>query len=246
MVIGRKGSRGLPGKAELELAGKPTAQWVLEWAKSLDGRGIRNHVVFSTDIDSFEPLCRDLDVEFIRRPDSLAGDRIRVEDVLYHAASHKGDTWDYLLLLYANVPIRYDHLILDPIAFLEEHRTFQGLLTFQQVGKFNPAWMVQLDTERLPAWKAAPFRRQELKPLMIHDGHTLLTRWSWFMDFWPHRNEKATGQMYESFGSPLKPWVHDELIIDIDEPKDFLIAHALMLLGEQGRQDVLDRITRRS
>ncbi|MEW6219118.1 MAG: hypothetical protein AB1634_06225 [Thermodesulfobacteriota bacterium] len=229
VVVARKGSKGLPSKCMLPIGKMPVVEHVLAWCQGLSTPELAVTTVLSTDIPEAEPLCGRHGALFLPRPAELAGDRTRIEEVLFHAWQEAGQGADYLLLVYGNIPVRHAELVQGPVCFLAERPEFDAVFTFQPVEKFNPAWMVDVCEDELPDWPAAAFRRQDLKPYMIHDGHTVLTRASYFASFWPEEASRRQGRMYESFGRRIKPWLHDRLVIDIDAERDYLLARAVLL-----------------
>ncbi len=78
IIPARGGSKGLPGKNTMELAGKPLYRHSVDAALEA---GI-SRVIISTDIDEIFEHKLPARVSVIRRPDSLAGDNVPMKDVL--------------------------------------------------------------------------------------------------------------------------------------------------------------------
>ncbi|MBF0118506.1 MAG: hypothetical protein HQK79_06695 [Desulfobacterales bacterium] len=228
IIVARKGSKGLPSKCMLKIADIPIVEHVISWTKSLKKDNIDITTAVSTDIVELKEICQKHNVIHINRPQKLAEDSVRIEEVIYHVCETLGGKWDYLCLLYGNIPIRYSELIHGPLDFLENNSTFDAVLSFQAVEKFHPAWMVEFSEDKLPKWIEKGYRRQELVPYMIHDGHTCITRYDYFIPFWREKDIKKTGQMYESFGKTIKPWINNKLVIDIDTERDYYLAKAIL------------------
>ncbi len=229
IVVARKGSKGLPGKCMLPINGLPVVEHVIKWSDALSRPDVEVKTVVSTDIIELEPICHKYNADFILRKDELTGDTVRIEDVIFNAAEVIEGNWDYLSLLYGNVPIRYDSIFHGAVEFLEENNEFDSVLSFQSVEKFHPSWMVALSSDRLPEWKEQKYRRQDLTPYMVHDGHTCITRSNYFINHRRNKNMNRKGMMYESFGKIIKPWLNEEFIVDIDTEKDYQIAKALLI-----------------
>ncbi|MBN2725463.1 MAG: hypothetical protein JXR95_15465 [Deltaproteobacteria bacterium] len=227
VIIARKGSKGLPSKCMLDVQGKSVLEHVIIWSTGLQFKDIEITTCVSTDIDDISEICRKHDAIHVERDPFLATDKVRVEDVILDAVSKTVPDADYISLLYGNVPIRYPELFNGPLEFLEDNPETDGILTFQNVEKFNPSWMTELISEgHLPdSWVESAFRRQDLKQYMIHDGHTILFRGAYFKQFM--LNGHRTGKMYEQFGMKLYPWLHDLLVIDIDTARDYYLVKAL-------------------
>ncbi len=71
VVIGRAGSKGLPGKNSLKLAGKPMICHTIEHAKAAQ---CVTRIVVSTDGQEIASAASGMDVQVIDRPTELATD----------------------------------------------------------------------------------------------------------------------------------------------------------------------------
>jgi len=85
---------------------------------------------------------------------------------------------------------------------------------------YDVYWMFEYNDEILLD-KNAPYRRQNLKRYMIHDGHTILFRIEPFIEYMKKRRNDS---LYCMFGKKIKPMINDKLIIDIDTYKDLELA----------------------
>jgi CMP-N,N'-diacetyllegionaminic acid synthase len=236
IIVARQGSKGLSSKCMLPICNMPVVEHVITWANSLACKDIDVNIIVSSDIIELEAICKKHGVSWRKRPSELANDVSYIEDVVMDAALHSQYEPDYLFQMYGNVPVRHDRLFYDPLEFLEDHQKFDAVLSFQKVEKFNPEWMVACETDRLPQWDKSAHRRQDLKPYMIHDGHTILMRSDHFLKFWPHRDQRTRNQMYEAYGFVIKPWLHNHLVIDIDTENDYILAKAYLESGRYGNQ----------
>jgi CMP-N-acetylneuraminic acid synthetase len=215
----------------LPIGGRPVAEHVIAWSQSLRELGVKVTTVVSTNIPELEEICERHRAIYLFRSEELAADTTRIEDVILDAYERVQNNCDYISLLYGNIPTRHSELFLGPIAHLEKNLDVDAVLTFHPVEKFHPAWMAELRNDRLPSMPGGGYRRQDLKPYMIHDGHTIISRRSYFCDHWPPRNLQEGGEIYAAFGSVIKPWLHDRLIVDIDTERDYLLAKAVMESG---------------
>jgi len=228
VVAARRGSKGLESKCMQPIGGKPVVEHVIAWAADLGRKKAGIETIVTSDISELEMISQRYSVAWRSRPAQLADDTAHIEDVMMDALECCSDRFEFLALLYGNVPVRHNRLFLDPLRYLENHSQADAVLTFQEVEKFHPDWMVMRATERLPTWKKGAHRRQDLTPYMIHDGHTILLRMSHFIEFWPQRHRLSRNQMYEAYGFEIKPWLHEEIVIDIDTRRDYLLAKAYM------------------
>lgn len=107
LIPARGGSKRLPGKNKLNLAGKPMISWTIE--AGLKSQYI-DRVVVSTD-DSKIALISDQFGKSItfKRPPELALDNTCTMDVILNmleAIEEEGESYDYLILLQPTSPLR--------------------------------------------------------------------------------------------------------------------------------------------
>lgn len=117
-----------------------------------------------------------------------------------------------------------------PLIFLVRNFDYDAVLSMQNVEKYNPEWMFELNKRILPVKPKQAFRRQDLTQYMIHDGHTVLIRSDYFVHFM--RKKKVGSVMYEMFGKKIKPMLNNKLIIDIDTEKDLELARDVIVSPE--------------
>lgn len=106
IIPARGGSKGLPKKNIIDVAGKPLIAWTIEAA--IQSRFISDVFVSSDDSGILE-LSKKLGAKIILRPDNLALDTTATEPVLLHAINWveaKGEQYDYLILLQPTSPAR--------------------------------------------------------------------------------------------------------------------------------------------
>jgi CMP-N-acetylneuraminic acid synthetase len=107
VIPARGGSKRLPRKNILDLAGKPLIAWTI--AAGLESKYVQR-VVVSTEDEEIARVSRQYgaDVPFIR-PEALAGDDAPSIEVLKHALAAlaaKGERYDYAALLQPTSPLR--------------------------------------------------------------------------------------------------------------------------------------------
>ena len=106
-ITARGGSKRLPNKNTLELAGKPLIAWTIEAAL---GSKYIDRVVVSTDDEKIANISRKYgaDVPFMR-PAELSTDMATSIDVIEHGINtldKSGDKYDYVVLLQPTSPLR--------------------------------------------------------------------------------------------------------------------------------------------
>lgn len=120
IIPARGGSKRLPKKNILELAGKPLIAWTIEAAlksKYLD------RIIVSTDNNDIADISKKYgaDVPFIR-PSNIATDNSSSIDVAIHAINYLKDIedlYDYIILLQPTSPLRTEKHIDDAIEYLD-------------------------------------------------------------------------------------------------------------------------------
>jgi CMP-N-acetylneuraminic acid synthetase len=107
IIPARKGSKRLPGKNTLSLAGKPLIQWTIEAAQQSQAV---DEVLVTSDDPAVLSLAHQLRVDHVlERPDDLASDTAKSSDVILHALAYRsrlGNPPGALCLLQATSPLR--------------------------------------------------------------------------------------------------------------------------------------------
>lgn len=103
IITARGGSKGLPKKNILNLAGKPLIAWTIEAAQQSK---YIDKVILSSDDDEIISVAQEFKCEVpFRRPAELATDEASSVDVLFHAIE-KVPGYDYVALLQPTSPLR--------------------------------------------------------------------------------------------------------------------------------------------
>lgn len=107
LIPARGGSKRLPRKNALPLAGKPLLAWTIEAANAAQGI---DRVVLSTDDEELTHIGREYgaDIPFVR-PADLASDHASSQAVILHALNTlqaQDDHYDYVALLQPTSPLR--------------------------------------------------------------------------------------------------------------------------------------------
>ena len=234
LVVARKDSKGLKNKVVQKIHDKYVFEYSIEYSLGLSSK-IKREVltVVSSNSEIIEQYCKENSILFTGRKPHLASDVAQIEDVVYDTYEQVSKEFKYISLLYGNIPTRYSDEFLRAFEFLESNPEYDAALSMQNVEKYNPAWMFELKENALPPKSQQGYRRQDLKQYMIHDGHTILTRSSYFMDFM--KKNASRKMLFAAFGKTIKPILNSRLIIDIDTEKDLKLTEAFLRNYEQGR-----------
>ena len=218
VVIGRAGSRGLPGKNAATIHGRPLIACAVEHAfaaASVD------RVLCSTDGANLARFASDAGAIVVQRPAALATDEATVSDAVRHAIEHDASTASIVVILYANVPVRPHDLIDRAVAELRTTGA-DSVQSYAPVGKYHPHWMMELDDEGhvRPFIESKIDRRQDLPPLYIPDGGVIAVRRECFNDRDDESPHGFLGQDRRGVINPIGA------VIDIDHAIDLEIAEA--------------------
>lgn len=112
MIPARGGSKGVPRKNVLPLAGKPLIAWTIEAALAAE---TVSRLVVSTDDDEISAAAGAAGAEVVRRPADLATDTAPTEPALLHAldalAATEGYAPEAVALLQCTSPLRGPDII---------------------------------------------------------------------------------------------------------------------------------------
>lgn len=225
VVCARAGSKGLKNKCIEKVKDKMVIEFSIAYSLSL-GKYVKT--VISTDIDEVITYCKKNSIDYIKRDSSLCNDKAKIEDVLRDAIEKKGLDCNYCSLVYGNIPTRYPAVFYRATKFLNNHADYDAVISMQKVGKFHPEWMFDYNSQSLPKIKETVYRRQDLPPKMIHDGHTLIFKSDEFLKKYKGLVPYEPRFIYSIFGNRIKPLINNELILDIDTDKDLKTARVLL------------------
>ncbi len=233
IILGRAGSKGLPRKNVLPIAGRPCVQWTIDAA--LASRKIEA-VAMSSDDPEMLALAQAAGTIPIQRPPALASDSARVDDAARHAVAvldsigpPAGGAGNFVIL-YANVPVRPPHCI-DLAVDLLERTGCDSVQTYQGVGKHHPWWTARVDANGVVTpWQGdvlnhGVFRRQDLPPAFIPDGAVIaLSRFALLLEI-----PDVPAGPHAFFGLDRRGIINPEgSVVDIDSRADMLTAEALL------------------
>jgi CMP-N,N'-diacetyllegionaminic acid synthase len=175
IIPARGGSKGLPRKNVLDLAGKPLIAWTI--GAALQAKCI-SRVIVSTDDDEIAQaaLAAGADVPF-RRPAGLSSDTATSLDAVLHGLDSLPETYDYVVLLQPTSPLRTAAHIDAAFDLLRAHDA-PSCVSVCEVSK-SPYLMVQFgaDARITPVLSldGKRNRRQDLPPTYELNGAIYIT-----------------------------------------------------------------------
>ncbi|MCK4872241.1 MAG: acylneuraminate cytidylyltransferase family protein [Phycisphaerales bacterium] len=220
VIIGRRGSKGVPGKNAAVVAGRPVVLWSVEHALAAD---TVDRVIVSTDCPQVTAAARGAGVDVVQRPDDLASDSATVDSAVRHAVETVNDPAPIVVILYANVPVRPHGLIDQAVGVLRDTGA-DSVQSYAPVGKYHPQWMVRLDERGsvTPYEESRVYRRQDLPPVHIPDGGVIAVRRESLFTVIP-------GEPHAFLGCDRRGVMTGAGdVIDIDLPIDLIVASSVL------------------
>ena len=172
IIPARGGSKGLPKKNILELAGKPLIAWTIE--SSLKSKYISKTIV-SSDCDEILNISSKYGSEILKRPDELARDTTPTEPVVEHILQNIKDlgNYSYLVLLQPTSPLRDEKDIDEAISKLIQEKDATALISVKEIdNKILKAFKINNNgyLEGISNNKYPFMRRQDLPKVFMPNG----------------------------------------------------------------------------
>ena len=142
IMIGRKGSSGLPGKNTYSVLGRPLAEYPLIAAKKAESV---DRLYLSTDARELMEIARGYDARIIERPEYLCTNEALGEDAYVHAhgiikeeLATDGLMPNIYVLLMANSPTVSAEQIEEGIQILQENSEIDSAVTVSCYNMWSP------------------------------------------------------------------------------------------------------------
>jgi len=140
VLMGRKGSKGFPGKNIHIISGRPLAYYPINAAKKCPEI---DKVYMSTDDERLMELAYANGVEVIRRPAELCTDGALGEHVYVHAYNTIRDTnkdinLELVVLLMCNAPTVISDTISEGIKILRDNAEYDSAVTVSKYNMWSP------------------------------------------------------------------------------------------------------------
>jgi CMP-N,N'-diacetyllegionaminic acid synthase len=217
IIPARGGSKGIPGKNIIDVAGKPLIAWTIEAAKKSK---YIDRLVLSSDDDEIIRIATQwgCDVPF-KRPDYLAKDDTPGIEPVLHALSML-PKFDYVVLLQPTSPLRRTE---DIDGCIENciNRQADCCVSATEPDK-SPFWMYYINSEGVlepvvASDNEVAVRRQDLPVVYALNGAVYVARCEWLLT-----NKSFLTK--ETIGYPMSK----EHSIDIDSWRDLQLARLIL------------------
>jgi len=218
VIPARGGSKRLPHKNILPLAGKPLISWSIEAAQ---GSKYIDEIVVSSDDNKILQIAQQYNAQTLLRPKELASDTATTFDTLKHTLENF-KKYDYLVLLQPTSPLRDNADIDKAIEFLEEKEADAVISVCKM--EHSPLWSNILpknnSMQNFLSKEVLNRRSQDLKQYYRLNGAIYIANIEKFLE------EKGFFLKENIFAYIMS----QEKSIDIDNELDFKLAQ--LLIGE--------------
>lgn len=225
LVPARGGSKGIPHKNIVNLAGRPLLAYTADAAL---GSGILDRVLLSTDDTAIASVGRTLGLDVPGlRPTELAQDDTPMIKVMQHTLLQlrtEGMEPEGIVLLQPTSPLRQSKHIKEAVAVFRSRKPATLVSVTRVPHRFTPGSQLRQVAGRLEPAAARPdtLLRQEKPVLFARNGPAVLIT---------HPAALDLGTLY---GEPTIGYEMDETAsLDIDEPDDLRLADFLLRHGWQ-------------
>ena len=214
VIVARGGSKGLPGKNIIELAGKPLVAWSIEAARRSQ---YIDRLILSSENEEIIAVAKRFGCEVpFRRPAELAADSAPTAPVIVHALDHLDETFDFFVVLQPTSPLRTAADIDGAIELCVR----RGAPVVGMCESPRPAeWMYRVGDDgrvRPVLGEIITLPRQELPETFVINGAVFVARVDWY-------------RRHRTFLTPdTVAWrMPPERSIDIDAELDLIVARAI-------------------
>ena len=223
IIPARGGSKGLPRKNVLPLAGKPLIAWTIEAA---DESKYIDRCIVSTDDDEIKQVSEEFGANVVVRPAELAGDTTPSFNVLEYIIKHELqgiNGYDYLVLLEPTSPLRTSQDIDNALYLLDENNGIaDSIVGVSKVESQHPAFDFKINPIGLiePLMGDRTFkavRRQDLDDIYFLEGTIYISKIDALINNKGFYHAKTMPYVVPRWKS-----------IEIDERLDVIIAEAII------------------
>ena len=222
IIPARKGSKGVPNKNKKVIAGKPLICYTIEAALSSNLLG---QIYVSSDDDEIIEIAKNYNGVLVhKRDESMATDTSPVGEAVQKIIAD--EDIDAVMVLQPTAPIRTAENIDAAINLMMYNHSVNSVISVVEMNDIHPARMYWSHDDSLvaimPEYEKS--RRQDIPSAFYRNGSIYLTR------------KKAFMNNQDFITKPIMPYVMPfNWLLNIDEPRDIIIAEALIPLWLDGK-----------
>jgi len=217
IIPARGGSKRLPRKNILPLAGNPLIAWTIEAGKKSK---YIDEIYVTSDDDEILKISKEFGANTIKRPKELASDTALTFDAIKHVLENIDTQYDYIVLLQPTSPLRNEKHINEAIEFLFS-KNADAVISVCET-EHSPLWC-----NTLPEYRSMQrFLREDIKNKRSQDlpKYYRLNGAIYICD-----REKLLKEKSFFLKENIFAYIMDrESSIDIDEEIDFKLVEILM------------------
>lgn len=149
LLLGRGGSKGVPGKNNMNILGRPLMEYPIIAAKNSK---YIECVFLSTEDEAIKTIGREHGLEIIDRPKELSTDEALVEDVIVHGyqeMSKRVNHIEMFVLLFCNSATITPGLIDKGIEKLKADSTLDSAVSVSLYNQYSPVRAKRINSEGL-------------------------------------------------------------------------------------------------
>lgn len=142
LMIGRKGSKGLPGKNTKKIFGKSLCEYPIIAAKKTN---LIERIFVSTDCSNIKKVTKKYKVNFLKRPKKFSTNKALGDDVFVDGYQQikkilkkENKKIELLVLLFANVATINSKLIIKGIKILKKNKYFDSAVSTSVYNMWSP------------------------------------------------------------------------------------------------------------
>lgn len=209
IIPARGGSKGIPNKNVMPIAGRPLLAWSILQAKN----ALVDKIIVSTDSDEYIGMVDSWfpgeNLAPFIRPKSLARDSSPTSGVIIDVLD-RFPKYDTFVLLEPTAPLRTTANITEPLAYIRDDRC-KAVVAVCASHRCHPGISFELGTKdkRLLISDTPSPPRQQLRPVYHLTGTVYAADCEWY-------REHKTFISSQTMGYPVEAWQDKE----IDEPDD--------------------------
>jgi len=215
IIPARKGSKGVPNKNKKVIAGKPLICYTIEAALSSNLLG---QIYVSSDDDEIVEIAKSYNGVLVhKRDESMATDTSPVGETIQKIIAD--DDIDAVMVLQPTAPIRTAKNIDEAVQLLINNDSANSVISVVEMNDIHPARMYwSSDSSLIPIMADyEKAHRQDIPTAYYRNGAIYVTRKEAFL----------TSMSFIT--KPIIPYIMPyNWLLNIDEPRDIIIANALI------------------
>ncbi|MCL3779142.1 acylneuraminate cytidylyltransferase family protein [Prolixibacteraceae bacterium JC049] len=226
VIPARGGSKGVPHKNIVKVDGKPLLGYSIEAALACEKI---DDIVVSSDDDNILRIAGEYEeIKLHKRDAGIAKDNSPVTETLFSLLDYMEENYDAILILQVTSPIRTSKQIDEAIELLKQRDNCNSLISVVPMQDQHPARMYWKEDGMLKPVLSTfeETRRQDIPTAWYRNGAIYIVRTEAL------KKERKV-MVKPSIGYPM-PFSY---LLNIDEPRDLLIAEVLIKAWKKGELD---------